>query len=512
LFSCKSPCVCALGRFAIAAAICFGFAPAVAQTDILPLRGSAGDPQTAQTENQADNIDGVTLGGAIPIKKPLKAIGKARRAKALPALKSYPGAQRIGLRGGANPLDPALLPSPVIAALPTPAPARPPRVYDKPFDPIGIPLASFRFKPYFEEDFGYASNPQSLPLIKKGSTFETSEGGLAFQSDWARDDLHGALRGGYTNYFADPSANAPFGSGSVVGRMDVSKELSADAETHFDIATQTPGTLSSPTGAVLSTFRRPLVETFGGSTGATQRLGDWALSLHGAFDRTIYANSTSAIGIADNLSSDDSNDWGLRGRAAYQISPIISPFLEVDIDRRLYDAGVDSSGFARDSRGISELGGATFALTGQLTGEASAGYGFRAYDDPRLPNISAPLLNASLIWSPTPLTSVTLKAATNLSDTTTPSASGAVSRTYEIGVSHALLRNLTLTANAGFGTDVYVGVDTHDETTTLGLGAEYSLSRDVVFKANAARTQFTSSIPSANYIANVFMLGLKLQR
>jgi hypothetical protein len=515
LFLCKSPFECALGRFSsAAAAICFGVASAVAQTDALPQRGGEGDPRAAQPKNQTDNVDGVIPDRNVPGKKAVKPTGKLRRANAnsLPPLKPYTGAQRMGLRGGTNPIDPALDLAPTIAALRTPAASRRPLVDDRPFDPIGISLGSFRFKPYFEEDFGYSSNPQSLPLVTKGSSLETSEAGLAFQSNWARNDLHGALRGGYTDYFADPSANAPYGSGSIVGRMDISRDLSADAETHFDIATQMPGSLALPTGAVLSTFRRPLVETFGGSAGGTQRVGDLALSLHGTFDRTTYANSTSIDGIVDNLTSDDSSDWGLRGRAAYQISPIISPFLEVDADRRLYDAGFDGSGFARDSSGISGLGGATFALTGQLTGEASAGYGFRSYNDPRLPNISAPLLNASLIWSATPLTTVTLKAVTNLSDTTTPSASGAISRSYQIGVSHALLRNLTVTANAGYGTDAYVGVNTHDQTTTLGLGAEYSLSRDIVLKATATRTQFTSSLPDASYIANVFMLGLRFQR
>ena len=154
----------------------------------------------------------------------------------------------------------------------------------------------------------------------------------------------------------------------------------------------------------------------------------------------------------------------------------------------------------------------TVTLSNHLTGEASAGYGGRTFQDARLPDLSGPLFNASLVWGVTPLTTVTARAATSLADTTTPGASGAVSRSYTIGVSHALLRYLTLTANAGYATDAYSGAAIHDAAMTLGLGAEYSLSREIVLKSSATRTQFTTSVPNAGYISNLFMLGLRIQR
>jgi hypothetical protein len=69
-----------------------------------------------------------------------------------------------------------------------------------------------------------------------------------------------------------------------------------------------------------------------------------------------------------------------------------------------------------------------------------------------------------------------------------------------------------LGASAGYASDDYVGVALHDSTTSFGLRAEYRLSRDFVLKASATRQQYESSAPNSNYIANVFMLGLRLQR
>ena len=236
------------------------------------------------------------------------------------------------------------------------------------------------------------------------------------------------------------------------------------------------------------------------------------MSLHGTLDRTVYQNATLADGSTEDLASDDFDDWGLRARAAYQISPVISPFVETVIDTRRYDDPIDFTGYARSSTGALGRAGVTLALTGQLTGEASVGYGERQYKDARLPDLHAPLVDASLIWSATPLTTVTLKTSTTLADTTNAGDSGAVSRSYSIDVSHALLRNFTLGASAGYATDVYAGAPLHDSTTSFGLHADYNVTRDIVLRASADHSQFVSSAPGSSYIANVFMLGLRLQR
>ena len=435
-----------------------------------------------------------------------------RKSPPPPDLQPYLKAQRAGLPGGPPALDPATMPPPTIAALPPiPVKHRPP-VEDKPFDPVGVMVGDFKLLPTIEEDFGYASNPSLLAGPAKGSTYANTQAGLGFQSEWARSELKGSLIGGYTDYFNDHQADSPNGSGTVDGRLDASRDLSFDGQGRFSIATQTPGSVTLPTGVVLSGNQRPLVETFGATLGGVQKFGDLSLSLHGTLDRTDYQSATLAGGALEDLASDDFSAWGLRARAAYQISPVISPFVETVIDTRRYDDPFDFTGYARSSTGALGRAGVTLALTGQLTGEASVGYGERQYKDARLPDLHAPLVDASLIWSATPLTTLTLKTSTNLADTTNAGDSGAVSRSYTIDLSHALLRNLTLGASAGYATDVYAGAPLHDSTTSFGLHADYNVTRDIVLRASADHSQFVSSAPGSSYIANVFMLGLRLQR
>jgi hypothetical protein len=236
------------------------------------------------------------------------------------------------------------------------------------------------------------------------------------------------------------------------------------------------------------------------------------LSLHGLVDRTTYQNATLADGSIDNLASDDFTDWGLKGRVAYRVSEFISPFIESEIDTRRYDDMVDSNGYARTSDGVLGRAGATLSFSNQLSGEISGGYGERHYQDARLPILAAPLFDASLVWSATPLTKVTLKATSSLSDTTIPAASGAVARVYSIDVSHALRRYLTIGLTGSVEKDEFVGVTQDDTITNLALKADYNVTRDIMLRASISRQQYVSNVPNSNYTADIFMLGLKLQR
>ena len=266
-----------------------------------------------------------------------------------------------------------------------------------------------------------------------------------------------------------------------------------------------PNVAFGPTGM-------PLTATYGGTIGGDQKFGRLDLSLHGSLDRTTYENATFSNGVVEDLSDDDFNDWGLRARAAYADSPEFKPFLDVKVDTRRYDLGEDQYGYERNSDGVEARAGADVELTRLLTGSLDVGYGDRNYQDPRLPNLASPLIDAALVWTATPLTTVSLKTTTSLSETTIPGASGAAQHATTLEIDHALRRYLTLTGTIGYLTDAYAGLPLRDATTTFGLVASYNLNRDVVLKASASRQFYSSNEPGTNYTATVVMLGLKLQR
>ena len=174
------------------------------------------------------------------------------------------------MRGG--PAEPqAKTPAPTRRRAPTPQ-RRKAAADDKPFDPIGVAVGDLKLTPYVEEDGGWASNPGQVAGPHRGSAFETTEAGVALQSDWSRSDLHGQLKGAYTDYFDDPNANSPIASGTLDGRYDASRDLSFDAEGRFNVSEQTLTSLGLGSGT--GSTAHPLVSTFGATLGGAQKFGD----------------------------------------------------------------------------------------------------------------------------------------------------------------------------------------------------------------------------------------------
>jgi hypothetical protein len=417
----------------------------------------------------------------------------------LPALRPYRGADRLGLRGGADAVTGT--PAPTVAALPAPPPRRKIKRDDKPFDPVGLYVGDLRLTPYVEQDIGYASNPFGVPSPAKGSALSQTEIGVALQSDWSHSALTGSAKVGYNDYFQTPSASAPYGAGVLDYRYDASRDLSFDTEGRFNVANETNAQLGLSGSAAESLT---MVSTYGATLGGVDKFGDLSVGLHGTVDRLQYGGG--------DLATDDYNDYGLKLRTGYRLSEAVQPFAEIGGDVRVYDDHYDASGYDRASDGLYGKAGVTLALSEMLKGEASLGYGAREYRDPRLPNAGAPLFDASLIWSATPLTTVTLRAATALQDAVIAAASADIARNYTINLDHSFTERFKFGLNAGLGTDDYVGTNQTDRNYTLGATAEYHLSREVVLKASATHQQFVSNTPGSNFVADTVMLGVRLQR
>ncbi|MHB8885835.1 MAG: outer membrane beta-barrel protein [Methylovirgula sp.] len=432
----------------------------------------------------------------------------------LPPLIPYrtaPGTVRKG--GGPQPAAVSgHLPPPTVAVIPLlPRPLKP-KAEENPYDPLGIDIGSLRLFPYGEVDTGYDDNPNRLADQVQGSTFVHGETGLRLQSLWSQNSLGVNLRAGYYDFQQVPAANQPNADGTVIGRIDVTRNTKINLETRFGLTTQQPGSpLIAIPGSVVIT-NRPLVVNYGQTIGASHQFNRLTLDLRGSFDRMIFGDATQSDGTMLLLSHYDFNTYAVKGRASYELTPGLIPFVQVTGDERRYDNFLDLYGYARDSNGIAVRAGAKVDMTQLLSGEVSAGYANRVYDDPRLPNVSAPTLDGSLIYTPTALTKVTLTAATELSETTVVNASGAVSHSVTAQISHALLRNLTLIGTGSYQINQYVGAPITEHLYSARLALDYNLTRSIVIRGSYTHSNLSSNLLGDSFTDDVFMVGLKLQR
>lgn len=409
-----------------------------------------------------------------------------------------------------NPAQIAPDAGPTTAALPTQKPRRRPVPDLHPFDPIGLRVGNLVIKPYVESDVGYDSNPFGQVTHPQGSWFLRGVAGASVQSDWSRDEFDATLTSGYDRYLQTPGNSSPDNALTANGRLDVSRHLTVDAQGRFVQGSQqanTPGLLAG-----VNLQARPLTYAYGATLGATETFNRLSLGLHGTLDRDTYDNATPAGGGLINLANGNYTDTGLQLRAGYDFLPGVAPFVEVDGDRRQRDIALDTAGFARNSTGYSVKAGSTFALSQLLTGSVSAGLTHRTYKDARLGTVTAPTMDASLVWSATPLTTVTLHANTDVAESTVTPATAALTRTATLQVAHQVLPNITLTANAGLTTTNYVGAGLTTNQLSAGLAADYNLTRTLKFHGSFTRQRLTSNQPGYQYNDNIFLLGVRLQR
>jgi hypothetical protein len=416
----------------------------------------------------------------------------------------------------------AAAPVPTQASVPMiETPSRRARVVDAdPFAPTGIRAGAFTFYPALELTGGFNSNPAHAQG-GKSSWLAIVAPELKVRSDWERHQLGADIKGSYLTYsekfgFTDNGSptgtpdvlDRPYLDARVNGRLEVNSRGRFDMEGRVLVGTDAPGSPNIQAGLA----RLPITTTVGATVGYTQIFNRFELTAKGAVDRGIWQASTFTDGQSAGNEDRNYDEFGGALRAAYDLKPGIKPFIEVGAGTRVHDLKFDRNGEQRDSNGEYVKVGTTFELSRKLVGEVAVGYLARQYKDPGLQGIGGLLFNASLIYSMTPLTTVTATATSAVNEVIVDGVSGNLSRDFSLQIDHALRRWLTGTAKFGYGTDDYVGLERHDQRFYASFALLYKLTRELQLKGEIRRDWLVSSAPGVDYTANQFLLGVRMQR
>jgi hypothetical protein len=421
-----------------------------------------------------------------------------------------PGAPPPG--GATSPDVTGVVPPVAGGALPVasvvPPPPRPVPPEEDPFGPTGIHAGTFFVRPALELMTGYDTNPARSATNPKGSTQFTAAPELLAKSDWERHQLEVAIRGSYNYYPEVRLADRPNIDARADGRIDVSKDTRVDVQGRYIVATDYPG---SPNIAA-DYARLPIYTDVGATLGVGQRFNRLEVSLKGTADRIEWQDSRLTTGATQSNADRNYDQYAGILRGSYEILPGVKPFAEVDVDTRVHDLPIDRTGADRDSNGVAMKIGTAFEFTRKLTGEISVGYFERFYQDPNLPNIRAPLIDASLTWVASALTTIKFVSTTTVNESVLTDVSGVLVHNNGIEISHALRRWLIVTGKFGYGIDDYIGSLRQDHRYAASLAVAYKLSREFWLKGELREEWLSSNIPNSNYAATVALLGLRLQR
>lgn len=392
------------------------------------------------------------------------------------------------------------------------APPRVPRarrLADEPYSPTGIRAGAFILRPTLESTAGYDTNPNEVKSGGKGSAYGRLRGDLDAVSDWSRHQLEVRLSGQIRKFTNAPEIGLePQASATVDGRIDVTDDTQIVTQLRASITTSSPGDPETPTDVDGDEIQK----SYGATLGVAKRFNRFSLQLDGLFDRYLYDDSPLQGGGKLDNSDRIYNAYEVRLRGAYELSPRLQPFAEIAVDTRDYDRSVDDGGVRRGSDGYALRAGAKFEATRLITGELALGYGRQTPKDNSLDPVEGLLIDGSIAWVPTALTTVRLNARSALQETNLSGASGVLTRSVGVAVEHALRRNVLLTARATVERLDYRGIGRIDDAVTLALEGEYRLNRSLSLIGSFQHEKLASSESGEGYSSSIIEVGLRLRR
>ena len=231
---------------------------------------------------------------------------------------------------------------------------------------------------------------------------------MQIKSAWPVHELGATLRGSYFAYDNLPSLNRPSADTKVMGRYDFNRDLRFEGEGRFLLGTDNPG---SP-NLQADLAKLPIFTTWGATAGLAQRFNRLDLAVKGSVDRTTFQNSELTDGTSVSNEDRNYNQYRVQGRVSYKFTPGLKPFVEIDADKRIHD----SEATGRDSHALTPKAGVTFELLRYLTGEVSAGYTNRENASPTFQPLKGFVVDGSLVWVATGLTTATFTASSRAED------------------------------------------------------------------------------------------------
>lgn len=480
--------------------LCFAVlqtAPAAAQTALGDLRGSDDPDRILSPEDPSDQAAAATDAN------PTQANVFSLRST-LNAANAEDGSSGLGTNGRVTPVRPF---SDRIAAVDRAVPLGRSSIDDSvfagdtTFDAAqGIRLGSFTFTPQVTVSGGWTDNRSQSSSGTSGGLYRIAPD-LSLTSDWSRHELDLSLRGSYTGYPGDSDDNEGnvFAAGNL--RLDITEATRVTTTLSYSYTQEDDGSAES------SGSGTDYDQEFIASLSGTRALGIVAATASVAAERNVYTTDGGG-----SESGRDNTLYSAGLRLEGNTGSVFSPFVEGALLLRRYDETCsDSLCEKRDANGYEVKGGVAIASGPKVTGELGAGWRIEDIEDNRLDSLSGLIVDASLVWSPSRLTTVTAGLGTRFEATDIDGASGSIIYSGDLRLAHGFSDRLVAETGLGYSYRTYEGVSIEERTLTGFGGVTFALTKNVALTADYTHRRFDSSTDGSDYTENAVEAGLRFR-
>ena len=384
------------------------------------------------------------------------------------------------------------------------------------FQPQGLNLNGLYILPAFIYTGMYNDNVFANDSFKKSSFVSEFSPRLALLSDWNKHAANLSLS-------ADLGRNDTFSSEdyddwaiTVDGKIDIKRSENiyggvSMIRDHIERTSPNDAGGLTPTefdkNSLFAKYRR--------------RTGQFLFDVGANIEKRNYYNvagiRSGTIIVIDN-NQRDRTITTLQAGTSYEYLRNLNTFMRFKIEQRDYDNLQTSTNNDRSSDDYEASIGFDLDLDGILVGNIAIGYASRNYIQP-FPDISEPVINASVNWNISRLTTLRLDTDRTIRETFIDSFSGYLSTTAEFGIDHELRRNLLLNGSFIYRRDEYAGIGNStrdDKTYDIVVGSTYTLSRNLSASIQyhyleRKSVRINTGNRSSDFINNVIFIQLQTQ-
>ena len=386
----------------------------------------------------------------------------------------------------------------------------------------GIRSGSFMLLPSLDLTNEYNSNiyMRDKTLGVTDSYVAHYKPGVDVRSDWTRHSLGFGLNTDVAQYATQPNSND---YQDVMIHVDSKLDLTRDGYFNNNIAYnrvhENRGSPDQIGGMTPTVYATKVIDNL-----YTQKFNRVALKTGVNTTRYDYDDVQSSLGTTLKMSTRDRWEYKPLIRLGYEIQPGYEAFAKFEYKIAAYDTNVLSSGagtaFNRNSNGYNATSGIGFDLTDLLTGDISAGYIQRSYDDLRLAQVSGVNGFLNLKYRPTKLTTVLARVGRDVAETTQQGVAGVLSTTASLSAEHELYRNVLLKVGGNVGQMGYQGYDVTSTASAYNrndlmyggtASAKYLLNRNLSTDLAYTYSTRDSNYVNSSFVLNQLMLNLRGQ-
>lgn len=360
------------------------------------------------------------------------------------------------------------------------------------YRPPGVRAGSWMFNPTLTGGVIYNSNVLSSATDERGDAILRVEPRLHGYTLWDRHwmDVDAYVR---SDTYRENSGLDQVDAGvRARGRLDIRHDMAVLASLRAAHLNEPVGSLSSPTGAVEPT---PYILVTGDLT-YWHNFNRLTAAIGGRIESYDFGSTRAQDGTTIDQSRRSGQIYAGHGRLEYVISPRLGVFTALEANRRDLRGTPTQS---LSSEGYRALGGVNLGLTRLISGELGIGYAEQRFDAPTIEDIAGPTYRALLVWSPTRLVDVTLKAERTVTQAADTDATGIRVDRVQLGVDYELLRNVVISAAGTYERDRFFGQVREDTVHVALTQVKYLLNQHWSVSLRHRYTDRDSSQPLFTY-------------